>query len=51
MEDIGRLIEKFGIIGAAAGSKFVYKGKLKGVLINYPNNEEKRALIGTYFSL
>lgn len=51
MEDIGRLIERFGIIGAAAGSKFVYKGKLKGVLINYPNNEEKRAAIRTYFSL
>lgn len=51
LEDIGRLFEKFGIIGAAAGSRFVYKGKLKGVLINYPSNEEKRAVIRTYFSL
>ncbi|RDI12176.1 AglZ/HisF2 family acetamidino modification protein [Flavobacterium sp. AG291] len=51
LEDIGKLIEKFGIIGAAAGSRFVYKGKLKGVLINYPNNEEKRELIKTYFKL
>lgn len=51
LEDIGKLIEKFGIIGAAAGSRFVYKGKLKGVLINYPNNEEKRELIKTYFNL
>jgi cyclase len=51
MEDIGSLIEKFGIIGAAAGSNFVYKGKLKGVLINYPNFEEKRAFIRTYFNL
>lgn len=51
LEDIGKLIEKFGIIGAAAGSRFVYKGKLKGVLINYPNNDEKRELIKTYFNL
>jgi cyclase len=51
IEDIGKLIEKFGIIGAAAGSKFVYKGKLKGVLINYPNNIEKRELLKTYFNL
>jgi cyclase len=51
LEDIGKLIEKFGIIGAAAGSRFVYKGKLKGVLINYPNNEEKKELIKTYFNL
>lgn len=51
LEDIGKLIEKFGIIGAAAGSIFVYKGKLKGVLINYPNNDEKKQLINTYFNL
>ena len=31
-----KLIEKFGIIGSAAGSIFVYKGKLKGVLIIIP---------------
>lgn len=43
--DIGSLINKFGIIGAAAGSLFVYKGKLKGVLINYPNPLEKDNLI------
>lgn len=51
LEDIGKLIEKFGIIGAAAGSRFVYKGKLKGVLINYPNDEEKKQLIKEYFNL
>jgi cyclase len=51
LEDIGELFEKFGIIGAAAGSIFVYKGKLKGVLINYPSNEEKIELIKTYFDL
>lgn len=36
-QDINNLINKFGIIGAAAGSLFVYKGKLRAVLINYSN--------------
>ncbi len=45
LDDIGKLIAKFGIIGAAAGSLFVYKGKLNGVLINYPNPLEKDELI------
>ena len=45
LEDIGKLIKKFGIIGAAAGSLFVYKGKLRGVLINYPNAIDKDQLI------
>lgn len=49
LEDMGELINKFGIIGAAAGSVFVYKGKLKGVLINYPNFLEKENLIKEYF--
>jgi cyclase len=43
--DIEALIKKFGIIGAAAGSLFVYKGKLRGVLINYPSPTEKDDLI------
>ncbi|MDR2221541.1 MAG: AglZ/HisF2 family acetamidino modification protein [Flavobacteriaceae bacterium] len=51
LDDIGKLIQKFGIIGAAAGSLFVYKGKLKGVLINYPNINEKDQLINQYFSM
>lgn len=49
IEDIGELINKFGIIGAAAGSLFVYKGKLKAVLINYPNFSDKENLIKKYF--
>ena len=43
--DIQDLIEKFGIIGAAAGSLFVFKGKYRAVLINYPSRSEKDALI------
>lgn len=39
--DIKNLIKLFGPIGASAGSLFVFKGKLKAVLINYPNKEIK----------
>jgi imidazole glycerol-phosphate synthase subunit HisF len=45
LQDIGQLINKFGIIGAAAGSLFVFVGKYKAVLINYPKREEKDQLI------
>ena len=44
LQDIGSLISKYGIIGAAAGSLFVFKGIYKAVLINYPNWEEKKRL-------
>jgi cyclase len=43
--DLSKLIERFGIIGAAAGSLFVFKGIYKAVLINYPKAEEKARLI------
>lgn len=45
LEDIGKLINKFGIIGIAAGSLFVFKGKYKAVLINYPSHEDKEKLV------
>jgi len=41
LRDIGMLIEKHGIIGASAGSLFVFKGVFRAVLINYPNNDTK----------
>ncbi|MHB1105744.1 MAG: AglZ/HisF2 family acetamidino modification protein [Lutibacter sp.] len=44
LEHIKSLIAKFKVIGAAAGSLFVFKGKYKAVLINYPNREEKASL-------
>lgn len=44
LADIKMLISKYKIIGAAAGSLFVFKGKYKAVLINYPNREEKSRL-------
>ncbi|QIL39207.1 imidazole glycerol phosphate synthase subunit HisF [Pedobacter sp. HDW13] len=51
LDDIGALIHKFGIIGASAGSLFVFKGVYKAVLINYPNPEEKDQLIKDNFNL
>ncbi len=42
--DIEGLIRRYGIIGAAAGSLFVFKGKYRAVLINYPSRSEKDAL-------
>jgi imidazole glycerol-phosphate synthase subunit HisF len=44
MEDIKSLVEKHPVIGAAAGSLFVFKGKFRAVLINYPDREERDAL-------
>ena len=38
-EDILELVEKFKIIGASAGSLFVFKGVYKAVLINYLTKE------------
>lgn len=44
LQDVQELYQRFGIIGAAAGSFFVFKGKYRAVLLSYPNVEEKRAL-------
>jgi cyclase len=44
-KDIAALIHAFGILGAAAGSLFVFKGIYRAVLINYPSRAEKDALV------
>lgn len=44
LENIKKLIEKFRIIGVAAESLFVFKGKHKAILSNYLYFEEKKAL-------
>lgn len=49
LDDIGTIIQQHGIIGVSAGSLFVFKGKYKAVLINYPTPTEKEALIEKYF--
>jgi cyclase len=40
-EDLSALVEKCGIVGVAAGSLFVFKGKYRAVLISYPNSDQK----------
>ncbi|WP_299125645.1 AglZ/HisF2 family acetamidino modification protein [uncultured Tenacibaculum sp.] len=44
IEDIKKAIDRYNVIGVAAGSLFVFKGVYKAVLINYPSREEKRKL-------
>jgi cyclase len=46
LEDMKNLVEQFGIVGCAAGSMFVFKGKYKAVLINYPKWEERKKVLG-----
>lgn len=42
---VAELIGALGVVGAAAGSLFVFKGKYRAVLINYPNAAEKDELL------
>lgn len=50
LNDIERLIDRYGIIGAAAGSLFIFKGPYKAVLINYPDEKDKKLILQDYFS-
>ena len=45
LDHIQALIARCGVIGASAGSLFVFKGPYKAVLINYPTPTQKEALI------
>jgi imidazole glycerol-phosphate synthase subunit HisF len=45
LRDVGELIARFGTIGAAAGSIFVFKGAYRAVLISYPARAERDALV------
>ncbi len=47
LDDMTQLIRTCGIVGAAAGSLFVFKGVYRAVLINYPNPSQKDDLIQT----
>jgi imidazole glycerol-phosphate synthase subunit HisF len=50
LDDIARLIDTCGVIGAAAGSLFVFKGPYRAVLINYPDYAKKDALLRSVLS-
>jgi cyclase len=45
LDDIGLLIRKCGVVGAAAGSLFVFKGVYRAVLINYPSQAQKDQIV------
>lgn len=45
LDDIGGLVRDHGVIGAAAGSLFVFKGKYRAVLISYPTPDEKDRIL------
>lgn len=42
LEDIGAVIQEHGIIGVAAGSQFVFKGKFRAVLIKLSDIKRKK---------
>ncbi len=48
LDDVRALIDRCGNVGAGVGSMFVYKSALKGVLINYPNPDEKERVLAEY---
>jgi cyclase len=45
LRDVADLVGRFSIVGAAAGSLFVFKGSYRAVLINYPRPRERDALL------
>jgi cyclase len=47
LEHLRELFQACGVVGASAGSLFVFKGAYRAVLINYPNSAQKDALIGS----
>lgn len=49
LSDLKEVIDKYGVIGVAAGSFFVFKGVYKAVLINYPSKEDKENLFKSLY--
>ena len=45
-DDFTDLIDSTGIVGCGSGSMFVFKGKYKAVLINYPSIEKRLSISG-----
>jgi len=45
LDDLAALVRTCGVVGAAAGSLFVFKGAYKAVLINYPNAAQKDTIV------
>lgn len=45
LDDVAQLIRACGVVGASAGSLFVFKGAYKAVLINYPTVQQRDELV------
>lgn len=46
-KDMKDLVDRYKIIGAAAGSLFVFRGKYRAVLISYPDRDSKNELLSS----
>lgn len=44
LEDLRQVVKRYRIMGVAAGSLFVFKGKYRAVLISYPSKSELKEL-------
>lgn len=44
LQDMAALVRRCGVVGAAAGSLFVFKGPYRAVLISYPTDLQKRVV-------
>lgn len=51
LQDIEKLVSTCGVVGASAGSLFVFKGVYKAVLINYPNIVQRDELVARALGL
>jgi len=46
-DEFSQINKKHGPIGLGVGSLFVFKGKFRAVLINYPSREEKMKILNS----
>lgn len=51
MQDLIDLFAELGLVGAAAGSLFIYKGPYKAVLINYPDLLLKKQITNKFYKI
>lgn len=51
LQDVEKLVDACGVVGASAGSLFVFKGVYKAVLINYPNLVQRDQIVARALGL
>lgn len=50
LQDLQILVQHCGVVGAAAGSLFVFKGQYRAVLISYPNAAQKDSICAAAYT-